>query len=170
MGCLEVVAMDVLPAPAWLGDEARAGVARLGHPVHGQAVDEARDPTPKAEKGWVGPPPRTMSAWHRDCPARAGLKWLTPHNDHTTAQCWPKPLRPMYSDAWGIPVNRRPQTSDMDEATPARLHGPGSSRYKHAIWAWRAPTPRAGWGGPCAPTISLAGAKQPRHRHCPAVP
>ena len=103
------------------------------------------------------------------CCAEIEPTWPNRHNVPTT-----RPAKPALSILGGCSSTRRvgyirqPATADCpdkDEATPARLRGPGSSRYEHACGGrGGAPTPGALWGGPCVPMISLAGAKRPRHR------
>ena len=63
--------------------------------------------------------------------------------------------------------SRQPEGKDCrkDETTPARLRGPGWLRYRHArADSTRQPTTSFRLGDSGVPTISLAGAKRPRHR------
>ncbi len=67
---------------------------------------------------------------------------------------------------------RQAQDTDCrrDEATPARLRGPGWSRYRHARAAGMAATLRGvRLGDSYVPEVSLAGAKRFRHRRADRV-
>jgi hypothetical protein len=98
--------------------------------------------------------------------------------DHPEAPAWQRGEGGDQAAGLGHPLHRATVHSQLggtgcreDEATPARLRGPGSSRYGHVMAGSVDPHPRAFGGKPRRADMSLADANGSCHRrHNASVP